>query len=143
MDVGANPVGEMGQLTKSQKAKDQRLRTIYNTTLEAHNEKRYVEQKDRCGICDRPFNQFICYQDHDHKCCPRRQKRYCGKCNRGLLCFLCNKKAVAAIEFMEKVGIDPEKVLRYIRDWRVVIEAKGGYAAKVKVKNAKKKLPSK
>lgn len=131
------------QLTKSQKAKDHRLRTIYNTTLEAHNEKRHVEQGNKCAICDRDFKEFMCYQDHDHKCCPRRQKRFCGKCNRGLLCYLCNKKAVAAIEFMEKVGIDPEKVLRYVRDWRVKIEAIGGYAPKQKVIVKRKRLSSK
>jgi hypothetical protein len=44
---------------------------------------------------------------------------------------------------MEKVGIDPERVLRYVRDWRVVIEAKGGYAPKAKVVVKKKRLPTK
>src|SRR5690349_9334182 len=120
------------ELTKSQKAKDRRLREIYNTNLEEHNEKRYVEQHNRCAICDRDFKDFICYQDHDHRCCPRRTKKFCGKCNRGFLCFLCNKKAVAAIEYMEKVGIDPRKVLDYILHWRVIIESKGGYVPKAK-----------
>jgi hypothetical protein len=143
VDVGANTVGEVGQLTKSQKAKDKRLREIYNTTLEAHNEKRYVEQSNRCAICNRDFKEFICYQDHDHRCCPRRTKRFCGKCNRGLLCFLCNKKAVAAIEYMEKVGINPERVLEYIRNWTATITARGGYAPKAKVIIKKKRLSSK
>jgi hypothetical protein len=125
-------------LTSGEKAKDRRLREIFNTTLEAQNEQR-KEQHNACAICGRPFTQFQAYQDHDHDCCPKKQRKYCGKCNRGLLCFLCNKKAVAIIEWMAKVGIDPRKVIAYIESWTEIIKAKGGYAPKEKTTQAKKR----
>lgn len=124
-------MGEPNQLTKSQKAKDRRLREIYNTTLAAQNEQRQV-QGNACGICGRSFLEFVTFQDHDHKCCPRRLKKFCGLCNRGLLCYLCNKYAVGLIEWMRKMNIPKEKVVKYIDDWDVIIKARGGYAPKVK-----------
>jgi hypothetical protein len=124
----------MDQLSSKDRAKDKRLREIYNTTLEAQNAKR-DEQKNACAICRRPFNQFQAYQDHDHKCCPRRLKRFCGLCNRGLLCYLCNKYAVGLLEWMEKMGIHIDKVVEYKRFWDAEVVRKGGYAPKEKVKS--------
>ena len=128
-------------MTSSERAKDKRLRETYNQTLEEHHAKR-AEQLDACAICRRPFSQFQPYQDHDHDCCPRRKKKFCGKCNRSLLCFLCNKKAVAAIEFMRKVGIDPLRVIDYVDSWAVKIRAKGGYAEKEKNPKRRSKTKS-
>jgi hypothetical protein len=70
-DVQEGQMGEVEKLSKSQKAKDARLRSIYNTTLEEQNVTRET-QHNACAICRRPFGQFQAYQDHDHKCCPRR-----------------------------------------------------------------------
>ena len=135
-------MGESRQLSKSEIAKDKRLREIYNTTLEAQNEQRRI-QKNACEICRRPFSQFQAYQDHDHKCCPRRLKRYCGKCNRSLLCYLCNKKAVGSFEYLIKLGIDPQKVVDYFKGWDIVVAAKGGYAPKEKTPRPKARRVSK
>jgi hypothetical protein len=129
-------------MTSQERAKEKRLNLIYNQSLEEHNALR-KSQLNACAICRRPFSQFQPYQDHDHACCPRRQKRYCGKCNRGLLCFLCNKKVVAWIEYARKVGIDPKTAIKYIDDWTVVIRARGGYEPKEKspkLRKAKKSV---
>jgi hypothetical protein len=125
-------------LSSKDRAKDKRLREIYNTSLEAQNEQR-ASQKNACQICRRPFNQFTAFQDHDHKCCPRRLKRFCGLCNRGLLCYLCNKYAVGLIEWMRKMDIPLEKVVEYVKGWDAIIAAKGGYAPKEKSKSTKKR----
>jgi len=131
-------MGQMGQLTTAEKAKDKRLRDVYNTTLEEQNAKR-EQQRNACAICRRPFSQFAAFQDHDHKCCARHRKeslnRFCGKCNRGLICFLCNKKYVPMVERMLKDHVDPADVTKYIRDWTAEITLKGGYGEKPKTKS--------
>ncbi len=128
----------MAELSKSEKAKDKRLREIYNTTLEAQNAKRQT-QNNACAICRRSFGQYQAYQDHDHKCCPRRLHRYCGRCNRGLLCYLCNKYAVGLIEWMRKMDIPFDKVVEYIKFWDAEIARKGGYEPKpTKTKSRRK-----
>ena len=131
-------MGEPNQLSKSEIAKDKRLREIYNMPLEVQNEQRR-KQKNACAICRRPFSQFQAYQDHDHKCCPRRLKRYCGKCNRSLLCYICNKKAVGIIEYLIKLEIDPQKVVDYYKEWNVIIAARGGYEPKAEPKRKRSK----
>lgn len=134
-------MGQVEKLTTAERAKGRRLQETFNQTLEEHNAKR-KEQLNACYICRRPFSQYQAYQDHDHACCPRRKKKFCGLCNRGLLCFLCNKKAVAAVEYMRKVGIDPEKVVQYVNHWTVVIKSKGGYVPEQKTKRVSKKQAS-
>lgn len=42
--------------------------------------------------------------DHDHTCCPGRAlsgKSTCGKCNRGILCALCNQRIGRLEEILE------------------------------------------
>ncbi len=138
-------MGTMGELTSKEKAKAARLMKIFNQTLEEHNVKR-TEQKNACAICRRPFSQFTAFQDHDHKCCARKRKdhlnRFCGKCNRGLLCFLCNRHYVPAIEEMLKDGVDAMKVIQYVIGWHSEIALKGGYAPKEKISKARR-LPKK
>jgi hypothetical protein len=128
-------------VTSAERAKDKRLQTIYNRTLADQNLQR-DRQKNACEICRRSFSQFTAYQDHDHACCPRRLKNFCGKCNRGLLCYLCNKRVVAMIEYCRKVEIPIEKAIEYVKNWTAVIEAKGGYVKKEKVTKLRKKQKS-
>lgn len=40
-----------------------------------------------CEICASTSNLVI---DHDHKCCPGKTKKLCGRCNRGVICGNCN-----------------------------------------------------
>lgn len=132
-------MGEANKLTTAERAKDKRLRTIYNTTLEAQNAEK-AKQHNACAICRRPFPQFQAYQDHDHKCCSRRLKAYCGKCNRGLLCYLCNKHAVGCVEWMRKMDIPFDVLIAYIKSWDAEIARKGGYEPKPKaVKKTRRK----
>lgn len=134
-------MGEASKLTTAEIAKDRRLKSIYKMSLDEYNEK-LAGQKFKCVLCGRPFTgegKYTAYVDHDHKCCPRRRKQFCGKCNRGLLCYICNKWAVGLIEKMQKLGVDFDKALQYIKDWHTTIEAKGGYEEKGTTKRLQKK----
>lgn len=117
--------------TSAQVARDKRLKSTYNSSLDEYDAK-LAKQGNKCAICERPFPKFMAYQDHDHDCCPRKLKKFCGKCNRGLLCFLCNKYAVGLVEKLSKQGIDFAKVLAYLKVWHRVVAAKGGYEKKTK-----------
>ena len=128
-------------MTPSEKAKDRRLRTIYKRTL-AEFEARKVEQGNKCAICGRSFDEFMAYQDHDHACCPpgrKKQREYCGKCNRDILCYLCNRWAVGGMEYCRKVGIDPAKVLAYVIKWGMKSLERGNGATKEKAAKLRKK----
>lgn len=138
---GGHTPPDAQKLTPEEKAKERRLMEIYKQTLAEHNAKR-AAQKNACAICRRSFTQFQAYQDHDHACCPRRLKKFCGKCNRDLLCFLCNKKAVGMVEYWAKLGIPADKVLAYLAKWKPIIEERGGYAPKEKAKKLRAKQKS-
>ena len=123
-------------MTSRERAKDKRLRDVYNTTLEAQNKQR-DEQKNSCAICGRDFAHFTPFQDHEHKCCPRRKKKFCGRCNRGLLCFLCNKYVVGVIERQcsaNNVKLTPIEFLNRIKEyfeyWNPILKQKGCYEEK-------------
>lgn len=111
-------------MTPTEQAKDKRLRDIYNSSLEKYNEK-MAEQNFCCDICQRPFvsgagskefnkEVYTAFFDHDHRCCPRRLKKYCGLCCRGLLCFGCNKFVVGIIE-KQKIPVD--RLVAYMKKW--------------------------
>ena len=108
-------------MTASEKAADARLRKIYKKTL-ADKQREIAAQGGGCAICGRPFpplrtkdgKTFTAYQDHDHKCCPRRLKVFCGKCCRGWLCFQCNKFCVGVFE---RMTMPLEKFYAYMRKW--------------------------
>jgi hypothetical protein len=141
-------MGKLGQLTSAEKAKDKRLRSIYNISLEAQNAQK-AEQGDACAICHRPFRIFTAFQDHAHACCPRRLKTYCGKCCRGLLCFGCNKYLVGVLERQAKgnkmSAIELcESILVYLKKYDRILKEKGAYAAKpeAKAKKLRKKQKS-
>lgn len=131
-------MGEVGKLTSKEKAKDKRLRDVYNMTLEEHNAKR-AQQNNKCAICQRDFREFTAFQDHDHRCCPRRLHKFCGKCNRGLLCYLCNKYAVGLIEWMRKMDIPMTKLVEYLEFWTEEIKRRGGYEPKATPKKTRRK----
>lgn len=126
-------------MTSAEKAKDKRLQQIYKMTLEEQNVTR-KEQNNSCAICGRDFNHYTAFQDHLHDCCPRRLKEFCGKCNRGLLCYPCNKFVVGIVErqSINKVKVDPIKfiksMLAYFEKWVPIMKAKGCYDEKPKVK---------
>ena len=122
----------------AERAKDKRLRDVYNTTLEKQNEQR-VKQDNKCAICKRGFVKFTAFQDHEHKCCPRRLKKFCGKCLRGLLCFLCNKYVVGVIERQcsaNNVNMTPleflERIKAYLSYWTPILKQKGCYEERIK-----------
>jgi hypothetical protein len=115
-------------VTKAEAAKDRRLKSIFNSSLEQFMEK-MREQNFCCAICERPFatganpnhefnkEVYGAFQDHDHACCPRRLHKFCGKCNRGLLCYTCNKFVVGIIE---KMKIPADRLLAYIQKWAFI-----------------------
>ena len=127
-------------MTASERAKDKRLQKQYKMTLEEQN-KRKAEQGNRCAICGRPFpplknekgQTFTPYQDHEHKCCPTTGKNkvteYCGRCNRGLLCFLCNKYLVGVLE---KQNLPVDKLFEYVKKWKKILTEKGCYEKEAK-----------
>src|SRR5208282_1101923 len=131
----------MDSMTSAERAKDKRLRDIYNTTLDAQNKVR-AEQKNCCAICGRSFDKFTLFQDHEHACCPRKLKKFCGKCCRGLLCYPCNKFVVGVLEkqSVDKVKIPPlvllKKMVKYFEHWNPILEEKGCYLEKPEVKKA-------
>jgi hypothetical protein len=115
-------------MTQQEQAKDKRLRTIFSSSLEQFNQQ-MTAQNNCCAICERPFllgagsGQFkkeiyTAFQDHDHACCPRRLKKFCGQCNRGLLCYTCNKFVVGVIE---KMKIPVVRLLAYLEQWKFIL----------------------
>ena len=68
------------------------LKELYHTNVEWY-EAKFQEQGGHCALCT-AIQQSKCGRrlsvDHNHGCCPT--KHACGKCNRGLLCFNCNKR---------------------------------------------------
>jgi hypothetical protein len=61
----------------------------YKVTPEAYN-KQLAEQEGHCALCSATHGKKRLHQDHDHKCC--NTKRTCGKCNRGIICQVCNTR---------------------------------------------------
>lgn len=67
-----------------------------------------------CGITEEKLGARLSI-DHDHKCCPGKNKS-CGKCIRGLLCSPCN----VALGIL---GDDYDTLLslaEYIKEWQNV-----------------------
>lgn len=63
----------------------------YNLTPEEYDSL-LAAQGGICAICkiDKPGGKGSFHVDHDHACCPEKE-RSCGKCIRGLLCNNCNR----------------------------------------------------
>ena len=121
-------------MTSKERAQDKRLREIYKSSLEERN-KKLEEQDYCCAICGRPFikdarlfeqkewdkEAYTSFQDHYHGCCPRRLKKFCGKCNRGILCYICNKFVVGVLEMK---GIDANRLAAYMNKWAPMQKAR-------------------
>lgn len=115
-------------MTTQEKAKDRRLRDTFNSSLEKFNDT-MASQNFSCAICEKPFvlgvahigefkkEVYSAFQDHDHACCPRRLHKFCGLCNRGLLCYTCNKFVVGVIE---KMKIPVDRLLAYMQKWSYI-----------------------
>ena len=111
------------------------LRELYKTTKEWYDSK-LKEQDNHCALCtavqqtNKGEGKRLSV-DHNHNCCPT--KHACGKCNRGLLCFNCNKKLgmleiflgdfpsiryeICEVDFRNMVAKDSwtHKALQYLR----------------------------
>jgi hypothetical protein len=120
-------------MTSAEKAKDKRLQEIYKITLEVQNSQREL-QGNACACCGRSFSKFTAFQDHWHACCPRRLKKFCGKCNRGLLCYPCNKFVVGILERQSVDGkIIPvrellKRMVEYFEYWEPILKKRGACA---------------
>jgi hypothetical protein len=135
-------------MTSSEKAKDKRLAKIFKSSLEAFTAQ-MVKQDYRCAICRRPFIRgvttefekeiYTAFQDHLHACCPARLKEYCGRCNRGLLCYICNKFVVG---ILEKMKIPADRLAAYMQEWEPILRQKGCYEAKEESPTVRKKKKS-
>ncbi len=55
-------------------------------------EAKLVEQGGHCALCDNVAGKKSLHVDHDHTCCPDHKRVTCGKCNRGILCQVCNTR---------------------------------------------------
>lgn len=66
---------------------------------------------DICGLTN-PSGKRLGI-DHDHACCPERQ-RSCGKCVRGVLCEFCNPALGYANDSIERL----EQLIAYLRLWQ-------------------------
>ena len=129
-------------MTSAERAKDKRLRDIYGgLTLEEQNKQR-AKQGNACACCGRDFAKFTPFQDHEHKCCPRKLKKFCGKCNRGLLCYCCNKFVVG---ILERQSVDGKRILvqtllkkmvAYFDYWVPILTVRGCYLEKEPAKKA-------
>lgn len=67
----------------------EKQRTIKYTISEDRYQAMLIEQAGRCAICKSPPGRKALAIDHDHRCCPDKN-RTCGKCVRALLCHNCN-----------------------------------------------------
>jgi hypothetical protein len=138
-------------MNSKERAQDKRLREIYKSSLEERNAK-LEEQHYCCDICGRPFvkgaakpgdttewdkDYYTSFFDHYHGCCPRRLKKFCGLCNRGILCYICNKFVVGVLE-MKK--IDANKLAAYMNKWAPMQKERD--EAKEKVTTVRKKKSS-
>lgn len=74
-------------------------------------------QKNTCALCGEPHNEGLgkgLHLDHSHDHCPTKGES-CGKCIRGLLCWLCNGGFVAAYEKM-RGRVEPYPLLENYLD---------------------------
>lgn len=118
--------------TKRQARNAQGGFSLYKTTEQWYLSK-LQEQGNVCALCFRENGKRRLHIDHDHKCCGTRGgKNACGKCNRGLLCVLCNQR----LAHVERVITELEEPMKpaqgtwlfrafnYIKDYDIVRTSK-------------------
>lgn len=72
---------------------DRSYRMLHKCAMsQAEYERILKAQGGVCAVCKRGQIKadVMLAIDHDHACCSDDNKKRCGKCNRGLLCNLCN-----------------------------------------------------
>ena len=85
-------------------------------------ESKLSEQSGRCALCGvSPTRKYLAI-DHSHSCCPGQNA--CGKCLRGLLCDVCNKRLgyfEKLIEMASSIIAHPgtwlERALQYLKQY--------------------------
>jgi len=95
------------------------IKNYYNITLEQYK-KLFNEQNGVCAICHQPETKkhhtsgkiMSLSVDHDRSCCP--EKKSCGECVRGLLCFACNV-TIGRLEIFVKNQGSLENITNYIK----------------------------
>lgn len=104
------------------------LKELYKTTKEWYDNK-LAEQGGTCALCpslrQASRSEKRLSVDHNHAHCPG--KRACGKCNRGLLCFNCNKRLghlealrKEAITIIPERGTWLERAVEYIQKYEEI-----------------------
>ena len=87
-------------------------------------ESKLAEQGNRCALCEKVHSDKECLcVDHDKKCC--KHIKSCGKCNRGLLCHVCNKRLgyfEVLLKMAQSVTAIPgtwlEKAIAYLEQYK-------------------------
>ena len=137
-------MGEVAKLSSADRAKDRNLQRVYKKTL-AQKLAEIAAQGGGCAICGRAYPEYTLYQDHDHNCCnpPRGKKArakatFCGKCNRGWLCYICNRFVIGALEYAESMRVPIAKIVPYLTGWKIKIVERGGYEPKPEPVKAKR-----
>lgn len=84
-----SPICKSKYRTSSGARVDTHLWTTFRIR-ESDYEEMLIKQNFRCAICGIHQSEVkkAFAVDHDHSCC--KNKRTCGDCIRGLLCFECN-----------------------------------------------------
>jgi hypothetical protein len=103
---------------------------MYSMSVEQY-ENLLKKQEGHCALCDNKHddNGYKLSVDHDHKCCDTRgRQKTCGKCTRGLLCNICNRRLGFLEKFMLQVssivaleGTWVSKAIIYISQYEVKI----------------------
>ena len=90
-------------MKRKRKSKKQKidLRLYKNLTEDEDYKKRLKEQNGNCAICHRLPKKVRLSRDHNHTT---------GK-PRGLLCMICNRKILGAIE---RFRVIPEAIVKYL-----------------------------
>ena len=74
------------------------------------------KQDGHCALCRNTHdsNGYRLHVDHSHLCCDTRgRQKTCGKCTRGLLCGVCNRK----LGFLEKFMVEIKTMVALEGTW--------------------------